>query len=91
MTADEMTAFAERVRAFLDTNQIGGIVALHLSCGTPCVQLRDVDFVRVFSRCEVSITTAAGYDTLRATCDGFEVLAVRPKPMVLGPRVEVLP
>ena len=91
MTPEEMTSLSERVRAFLDAHQIGGIITLHWSNYQPYVHLREEDFARVYRGKEVRVTTDRGYDTLRASGDGFDVIALRPMPMVLAPRVEVMP
>ena len=91
MTPEEMTALSERVRAFLDAHQVEHIITLHASGYQPYVHLRDEDFARVFRGQEVRVTTDRGYDTLRGAGDGFDVIALRPMPMVLAPRVEVMP
>ena len=91
MTPEELTAFTDRVRAFLDANAIECLIGLTYSYGDKVLILRLEDFERVFRGREVNVMTQSGFDHIRAECDGFGALALRPMPMVLGPRVEVMP
>jgi hypothetical protein len=87
---EEMSRITERMRAFCDANQITYIVgASHGPLGSS-IHIRMEDFARVFAGSPVDVTTGSGFDHLRGSGDGFDVLALRPMPMVLGPRVEVL-
>ena len=91
MTPTELTATAEAMRAFCDTYQIEYIIDAKLSAYKPTLHIRLEDFARVYAGKAVPVETTTGYDHLRMPCDGFDVLACRPMPMVIGPRVEVMP
>jgi len=91
MTPTELTATAEAMRAYLDANQIEYIIDAKLSAYKPTLHLRLEDFARVYAGKAVPVETTTGYDHLRMSCEGFDVMACRPMPMVIGPRVEVMP
>jgi hypothetical protein len=96
MTPTELTALAEAMRAFLDAHQIVYVIDATLSAYKPTLHLRLEDFARVYAGKAVPVETTQGYDHLRMECNDFHggrfgVLACRPMPMVIGPRVEVMP
>jgi len=91
MSPTELTATAEAMRAFLDAHQVEYVIDARISGYKPTLHLRLEDFARVYAGKAVPVETTTGYDHLRMTEDGFDVLAVREMPMVIGPRVEVMP
>ena len=88
---EEMSRITERMRAFCDDNQITYIVGVNHGITGSTLHIRMEDFERVFSCCQVDVTTINGFDHLRMNVVDFVAIALRPMPMVLGPRVEVMP
>ena len=87
---DEIATMAEHMRDWCVVHEIDVVIVATVGMGGPTLHLRMEDFVRVFAGREVNVTTGGGFDHLRASGSGFEVIAVRPMPMVLAPRVEVM-
>jgi len=90
-TPEELRRTTERMFAFCNASGIADIIGVtHGSAGST-IHIRMEDFERAFSGREVAVTTDSGFDHLRASGNGFDVLAVRCMPMLPGSRVEVLP
>lgn len=91
-TPEELRRTTERMFQFCSANQIGDIIDVnHGGCSGTTLHLRLEDFERVFRGREVAVTYSGGYDRLCVSGDGFDVIALRCMPMVLGSRVEVMP
>ena len=88
---EEMSDITRRMRAFCDDNKIAHIVGASHGHGGSSIHIRMEDFARVFSGSPVDVTTGSGFDHLRGSGDGFDVLSLRAMPLTLGPRVEVMP
>ena len=88
---EEMSDITRRMREFCDANQITCIVSVNHGPIGSSIHICMEDFARVFAGSPVDVTTGGGFDHLRGSGDGFDVLALRPMPMALGPRVEVMP
>ena len=88
---EEMSRITERMRAFCDDNQITYIVGVNHGITGSTLHIRMEDFVRVFSCRSVDVTTIGSFDHLRMDVVDFVAIALRPAPLTLGPRVEVMP
>ena len=88
---EEMSNIARRMCDWCDAHDIDCVIVATVGMGGPTLHLRLEDFGRVFTGREVDVTNGGGFDHLRASAAGFDVIAVRPMPMTLGQRVEVMP
>ena len=87
----EIATMAAQMRDWCVAHEIDCVIVATVGMGGPTLHLRLEDFGRAFASREVDVTAGSGFEHLRASAAGFDVIAVRPMPMALGPRVEVMP
>lgn len=91
MTTEAMDLASAKLVAFCNMNCIREIIGVQHGGLGSSIHIELADFLRVFAGCSVPVTTNGGYDQLSVTADGITVLALRPTPMTLPGRREVLP